>query len=158
MGVPLSPLSPKVGVYKSTDGGQSWTLVLTGQFPRTLIYIRTVVVDPGDPDTVFAGSAGYGVYRSSDGGLTWQEADAGLFNPYVNVLVPGPSHTSLYAGTEGNGVFKLAEPSGPQDTKEFDTKGRWAGQINREFYKEWEDKYWKRPWEKPGIDRVNRQE
>ena len=65
------------GVYKSTDGGTTWThlgLDATRQIGR-------VVVDPKNPDIVFVAALGHaygpspdrGVYRSRDGGATWQK-------------------------------------------------------------------------------------
>ncbi|MBD3370928.1 T9SS type A sorting domain-containing protein [Candidatus Fermentibacteria bacterium] len=57
------------GVYKSTDGGLTWTLVgMDGLRPRAL------ALDPNDDGILFAGLAsadGGGVYRSTDGGANW---------------------------------------------------------------------------------------
>ncbi|MGC2618167.1 MAG: hypothetical protein WA414_03945 [Acidobacteriaceae bacterium] len=64
------------GVYKSTDGGKTWThmgLDNTGRIGR-------VVVDPRDSDRVYVCALGRltapqqdrGVYRTEDGGMTWQ--------------------------------------------------------------------------------------
>jgi len=64
------------GIYKSTDGGRSWThagLDATGRIGR-------IVVDPRNADVVFACALGHaygpqpdrGVYRTADGGRTWQ--------------------------------------------------------------------------------------
>ena len=73
------------GIYRSRDGGDSWEQVWEqrGQ-------IGTVIVHPGDPDTVYAAVLGKpfgpnaerGVYRTRDGGDTWQrvlakDADTG---------------------------------------------------------------------------------
>ena len=65
------------GMYKSTDGGRTWThigLEATRQIGR-------VIVDPKDPNVVFVAALGHvyganpdrGVYRSRDGGATWQK-------------------------------------------------------------------------------------
>jgi photosystem II stability/assembly factor-like uncharacterized protein len=65
------------GVYKTTDGGQSWRHVgLDGTR-----HISRVLVHPDDPETVFVGALGSvygpsddrGVYRSIDGGDTWEK-------------------------------------------------------------------------------------
>jgi photosystem II stability/assembly factor-like uncharacterized protein len=59
------------GIYRSTDGGNTWTLVLSGK-PGT-----GVVFDPTNGNNVFAALGDYwgdpnnGVYKSTDGGRTW---------------------------------------------------------------------------------------
>ncbi len=64
------------GIYKSTDAGKTWThmgLEKTGRIARVLI-------DPRNPDVVFAAAIGTGygpqpergVFRTSDGGKTWE--------------------------------------------------------------------------------------
>ena len=52
------------GVYRSNDGGESWTLVSTDS--RLGLDIR---VHPKNPDVVFVGNIA--AYRSDDGGKTW---------------------------------------------------------------------------------------
>ncbi len=70
-----------VGVYKSVDGGRSWTL-LTGGLPAE--DATSLVMDPRDRSTLYAaigtifGSAANGVYRSVDAGATWTRVQAGL--------------------------------------------------------------------------------
>jgi len=64
------------GVYRSSDGGRSWThagLEQTGRISR-------IVADPDDPDIVYVAAMGHcygpqqerGVYRSLDGGRNWE--------------------------------------------------------------------------------------
>ena len=63
------------GVYKSTDGGRTWQNI---GLP-TSKQIRTILVDPRDPNLVMVAAQGdlhrlggdRGVYRSTDGGHTW---------------------------------------------------------------------------------------
>src|SRR5947208_2369919 len=62
------------GVYKSTDGGKSWTNVGL----RGTHYIGSIVVNPADPDDLLVGAIGdrapsqdRGVFRSTNGGRTW---------------------------------------------------------------------------------------
>lgn len=65
------------GVYKSTDGGRSWTNVGL----RDSEHVARIVVDPRDPRRVFVAALGHvyganperGVFLSSDGGLSWQK-------------------------------------------------------------------------------------
>ena len=90
------------GIYKSTDGGKTWTHVWTQEGQ-----IGALVVHPANPDIAFAAVLGHafgpnperGVYRTKDGGRTWQQvlkkdADTGAsdvcFDPSnPNVLFAG---------------------------------------------------------------------
>ena len=64
------------GIYKSVDGGDTWQHMGLEKSGR----IGRIVVDPHDPDTVFAAAMGHaygpqeerGVYRTQDGGVTWE--------------------------------------------------------------------------------------
>ena len=61
------------GVYKTTDGGDSWTK-LGGGLPEGIVGKVGVSVSPADPDRVWAiveAEPDGGVYRSDDGGATW---------------------------------------------------------------------------------------
>jgi len=56
----------------STDGGVNWSRALAGA-------ARDVVIDPGNPRTIYAGLSRiekdsdplFGLYRSTDDGTTW---------------------------------------------------------------------------------------
>ena len=70
------------GVYKTTDGGASWTKVL---FVNQDVGATDITLDPSDPDNLVAatyerrrsawgfvgGGPGSGLHRSTDGGRTW---------------------------------------------------------------------------------------
>src|SRR6266480_1144072 len=67
------------GIYKSTDGGDSWHNMGLPNAER----ISRILVDPKDSDTVYvcvpgklwSDSEDRGVYKTTDGGRTWQELD-----------------------------------------------------------------------------------
>jgi photosystem II stability/assembly factor-like uncharacterized protein len=73
------------GVWKSTDGGTSFTPVFDKQPVQS---IGAIALDPRDPQTVWVGtgeswtrnsvSIGDGIYKSTDGGENW--ANVGLPN------------------------------------------------------------------------------
>lgn len=60
------------GIYKSTDGGESWTRI-NSLNPRPM-YFSHIRVDPSDDKYLYV--LGIGMFRSSDGGKTFQ-GDAG---------------------------------------------------------------------------------
>ena len=86
------------GIQKTVDGGQTFTPQLNGLSDT---YVLDVVVDPNDPNIIYAATWGSGIFRSIDGGVTWHQANAGLWLPFVYTLeaVSGPMGTVLYAGT-----------------------------------------------------------
>jgi len=53
-------------LYRTTDGGQNWTTVLTS----TRIF-RSLAIDHWQPNIVYAADEGYMVYKSTDGGDSW---------------------------------------------------------------------------------------
>src|SRR6202008_213123 len=63
------------GIYKSTDGGETWTNMGLPESER----ITRIIVDPKDSNTVYAcvpgklwsDSADRGLYKTTDGGQTW---------------------------------------------------------------------------------------
>jgi len=64
--------------------------------------LDAVVVDPVNPQNVYAGAEEGGVYKSADGGVSWTLASTGLTDPTVDVLAIDPVHPStLYVGTNG---------------------------------------------------------
>jgi uncharacterized repeat protein (TIGR01451 family) len=92
-------------IYKSTDGGTTYTEKVNGidqVFP-----VRSLVIDPNTPTTLYAGLQFGGVYKSIDGGDNWVEINNGLgFNPRVSKLIVDPSNTAtLYIATT-SGMFK----------------------------------------------------
>jgi len=70
-----SDISYGNGMYKSTDGGETWRRIGLEDTRQ----IGKVVVDPKDPNRVFVAALGHaygpnaqrGVFRSTDGGATW---------------------------------------------------------------------------------------
>jgi photosystem II stability/assembly factor-like uncharacterized protein len=86
------------GIYKSTDGGKSWTHLGL----RKTNIISWIVVDPKNPDIVYAAALGHlfapnpqrGVYKSADGGKTWKRV--------------------LYVNDKTGAIMLAMDPSNPQ--------------------------------------------
>src|SRR5262249_15316997 len=72
-----SHISVGTGIYRSTDAGKTWKLMGLEKSGR----IGRVVIDPHDPNIVFACALGHaygaqpdrGLFRTTDGGKTWDK-------------------------------------------------------------------------------------
>lgn len=77
------------GLYKTTDGGRSWSRILQRDQDTGAV---DVAIDPSDPNTLYAamyqrrrqpfgfvgGGPGSGLYKSTDAGRTWRRLVSGL--------------------------------------------------------------------------------
>ena len=93
------------GIYRSTDGGMTWTQVLSGN-PGDCVFF-----DPTNSNIAYASlgsnfnNSSDGVYKSTDGGVTWAPADGTGANVLpssdvgrvVLTMAPG-NHLLIYAG------------------------------------------------------------
>ena len=69
--------APGDGIYKTTDAGKTWKYAGLRETHMT----TSIVIDPRDPDIVYATSMGHvfkpnperGVFKSTDGGKTWKK-------------------------------------------------------------------------------------
>jgi hypothetical protein len=95
-------------VYKSINGGESWSLASTGLPGNTVV---ALAVHPNAPSIVFAGTYGGGVFRSSDGGASWSPMSDQPPNLLVRALAIDAGSSTLYAGTDGGGVFTIGVPA-----------------------------------------------
>lgn len=93
------------GVYKSTDGGETWTNVGL----RDSHHIGQIRVHPRDPDVVYVAALGHafgpneerGVYRSTDGGGSWDcvlhvSEKAGAVDLALDVANPRIVYASIW--------------------------------------------------------------
>lgn len=116
------------GVYKSTDGGETWKNVGLKETQA----IGRVVIHPQNPDVVYVAAMGHvfgqnkerGVYRSMDGGTTWKQI---LFkndktgtttiamdpnNPRILYAAMWEAYRnawSMSSGGEGSGLWKSTD-------------------------------------------------
>jgi photosystem II stability/assembly factor-like uncharacterized protein len=81
---------PGSALWKSTDGGDSWTEVVGSGFPETPKGRIGIAISPSNPDRMYAmveaeegdGSEGNGLYRSDDGGESWQKVNDANTRPF----------------------------------------------------------------------------
>lgn len=114
---PLWAAGGERGVYRSDDGGATWTRTLaldehTG--------VTDLEFDPSNPDVVYAasyqrrrhvwgfmaGGEGSGIHKSTDGGLTWREMTTGLPSRdmgKIGLAVTSADPDLVYATIESSG-------------------------------------------------------
>jgi hypothetical protein len=111
------------GLYKTTDGGESWIPLYTGGGPT-----YAIAIDPLNPNTIYINGSvnctymgqpacGPGqVYKSVDGGMNWIVANSGLPNAadILALLIDPASPNILYAQSSNrdpnaDGLFKSTD-------------------------------------------------
>ncbi len=111
------------GVYRSDDHGATWESIAEG-LPSDFGF--PIVVDPGDPDTIFVFPLGGGdgryppeakarVWRSTDAGATWEAMGNGLPDRfYVGVMrdamcADDHARAGLYLGGRNGAVWSSTD-------------------------------------------------
>ena len=93
------------GMYRSDDGGVSWSASVAGLEPNSSL--RKILFDPTDHSIIYTCDILSGVYRSDDGGDSWTIMNENLFNRSVTDLSISTDGQHLYGSTYGNGVYRL---------------------------------------------------
>ncbi len=119
------------GMYKTTDGGKTWQL----QGLRETQTIARVVIDPKNPETVYAAVLGplfgpseeRGIYKTTNGGGTWTKikyidentgfTDIAIDRSNPNVLYAASyqrrrTHCCFNGGGPGSGIWKTTNGGG----------------------------------------------
>lgn len=90
------------GVFKTTDGGASWTASNTG---LAGVSVFSLAIDPKTPTTVYAGTFGNRVFKSTDAGQHWRPASTGFADDTALSLAIDPLNpATLYSGTTNSGT------------------------------------------------------
>lgn len=105
------PVTRAGGLYKSTDGGITWTQVFSYHF------VHRLTVSPLDPRVLYMGTTDHpyhddsmaaGLFKSEDGGQTWRSENAGLTSLQISCISVRPrrdGRADVAIGTGGNGAF-----------------------------------------------------
>ncbi len=137
------------GLYKTTDGGENWELVLeisenTG--------VTDVELDPRDPDVLYAtsyqrrrhvgiligGGPESGIHKSTDGGATWRELkkgipgkDKGRIELAVSPVNPDVIYATVEATGEGRGFYRSLDcgESWKKENDYYNGSGQYYGEL-----------------------------
>lgn len=98
---------PQGGVFRSADGGRTWTFAGRGLWKANAAC--SLAVDAKAPGTVWAGTAA-GLFKSTDRGATWRRASAQLTSsayPSVSAVLAHPKKPGfLWAAVPRLGVYR----------------------------------------------------
>ena len=136
------------GIYKSTDGGQTWKNIGL----KDSRHVGALIIDPRNPDIVLVAALGHawgpnserGVFRTADGGKTWQKVLYKDDNTGAIDVVFDPRNSSIvYAamyqvrrqpwyfksGGPGSGLYKSTD--GGLTWKQLEGHGLPEGELGR---------------------------
>jgi photosystem II stability/assembly factor-like uncharacterized protein len=105
----------KGGIFKSSDGGNTWSGDLSGSVLPGFIITR-IATSPTNERIVYVTVANVGaghVYKSTDGGITWVDTDGGRLPnvPHHAILIPGAKPSTVYVCSDA-GVFVSTNAGG----------------------------------------------
>ncbi|MBV9436834.1 MAG: glycosyl hydrolase [Acidobacteria bacterium] len=106
------------GLWKTTDGGQSWNPVTDGQIHSSSV--GAVAVSQSNPDVVYIGMGevdlrgnimqGDGIYKSTDAGKTWQHVGLDDSQTIARIRIDPANPDVVYAAVFGH-------PAAPSDMR-----------------------------------------
>lgn len=109
------------GVWKSTNGGSSWTPLTDLTIPD--LATVSVAIDPSNPNIIYAGSgdgslatdalSGTGLYKSTNAGGSWTKIGATQLSRTVNKVLVHPTNSNIVfacnfdgTGSNGKGLYR----------------------------------------------------
>jgi photosystem II stability/assembly factor-like uncharacterized protein len=121
------------GIFKTTDGGQTWRKVL---YESDLVGANDLVLNPQNPDEIYATmwyrirkkwndpvpGPGGGIYKSTDGGESWRKLSNGLpprdTSGRIGISLAASNPQIIYALIDNHEIGRKAQPG------ELDNYGR----------------------------------
>lgn len=154
------------GVFKTVDGGKTWTKSLDVKADGKTIGAADIVMDPVKPDTLYAatydkerkpwtfnlGGPGSGIYKTIDAGKTWTKLTTGLPGGMIGRIgldISLKNPLVLYANLENANKPKMSDADRLKELREGKAS---AGMIGEEVYRTDDGgKTWKKVNEKNPV-------
>jgi photosystem II stability/assembly factor-like uncharacterized protein len=90
------------GVFKTTNGGVSWSPINTG---LSNLRVSGIAIDPRTPTVLYVGTD-IGVFKSTTGGASWNLSNSGRVVDTAILAVDPLMTARIYAGGAASGVFR----------------------------------------------------
>jgi photosystem II stability/assembly factor-like uncharacterized protein len=111
-------------IFRSVDGGATWSTVLTREFTE---YGVPIEVDPNDPDRMIFGAEDGYLYESLDFGATWDTLSFPGFRSPCDLQIVPDSSKVVWVGdgvtSSGNGEMFVSTDGGASFTLAYTTTG-----------------------------------
>ena len=137
------------GVFKTIDGGRTWTKSLDVKVDGKAIGAADIVMDPKKPDVLYAaaydkdrkpwtfmlGGPGSGIYKTVNGGRTWTKLTAGLPGGVIGRIgldISPQNPQVLYANIENANKPNMSEADRMKEVREGKSS---EGMIGEEVYR-----------------------
>ncbi|TAL67785.1 MAG: hypothetical protein EPN82_13165 [Bacteroidetes bacterium] len=104
-------LAGGIDIYRTSDGGQSWTNVTSG-YTGGAVHVdqHHAAFNPLNPNIVYAGNDG-GMYYSSNAGYSWSEINNNLqVTQFYSLAVDYSKANRNFGGTQDNGTLGNLNP------------------------------------------------
>ncbi len=148
-GNPRNSLNGGYGVYKSIDGGKSWTSMGL----EDTRHIHRILIDPSNSNTVYVGAIGSpwgthperGVFKTTDGGKSWRKVlftneQSGIADMVMDPVNPNKIIAAMWehkrdpwffkSGGSGSGMY-ITYDGGENWKKLDDSNGLPKGELGR---------------------------
>lgn len=128
------------GIWKTTDGGTTWTDKSDGLSRLTF---GAIAIDPNNTNTIYAGTGetiwffnnvtyeGNGLYKSTNGGDTWIQITNGfgLQTQFSDIEV-NPSNSNIILASLGSGTWENQVPGNEGVWRSTDAGTTWTRTLN----------------------------
>ncbi len=132
------------GLWKSTNGGASWTDLLPDF--SSLSY-GAITFDPIQPNTVYAGTGeviaggyplsftGDGIYKSTDGGNSWTNLNGSFGSvTFINAIAVSPHQNANVVAAFGRGYSFFGSPANMGIWRSTDFGATWSKTLTGESF------------------------